>query len=92
MSLTKSLNYHDREAGPPLEELRKRTKKCLVGGLGHNTTLVHGTLADVDAQVQDAWQEVNHRGLILGPGCVASLESPEANVLQLRKSVARTAE
>jgi uroporphyrinogen decarboxylase len=86
-----ALNYHDREAGPSLAELRKRTKKCLVGGIGHTTTLVHGTLADVDAQVRDAWRQVNRRGLILGPGCVASLESPEANILQLRKSVERTA-
>ena len=87
-----ALNYHDREAGPSLAEMRKRTKKCLVGGIGHTTTLVHGTPADVDAQVRDAWRQVNHRGLILGPGCVGSLESPEANVLQLRKSVEKTAE
>jgi len=82
-----ALNYHDREAGPSLTELRKRTRKCLVGGIGHNTTLVHGTQAEVDAQVKDAWRQVNRRGLILGPGCVASLESPEVNILQLRKSV-----
>jgi uroporphyrinogen decarboxylase len=87
-----ALNYHDREVGPSLAEMRKRTKKCLVGGIGHNTTLVHGTQAKVEAQVRDAWRQVNRRGLILGPGCVASLESPEANVLQLRKSVERTAE
>ncbi len=86
-----ALNYHDREAGPSLAEMRKRTRKCLVGGIGHDTTLVHGTPADVDAQVQDAWRQVNRRGLILGPGCVASLESPEVNILQLRKSVEKTA-
>ncbi len=86
-----ALNYHDREAGPSLAEMRKRTRKCLVGGIGHDTTLVHGTPADVDAQVQDAWRQVDRRGLILGPGCVASLESPEANIFQLRKSVERTA-
>ena len=71
--------------------MRKKTKKCLIGGIGYTTTLVHGTPADVDAQVQNAWRQVNHRGLILGPGCVGSLESPEANVLQLRKSVEKTA-
>ena len=85
------LNYHDREAGPSLAEMRKKTKKCLLGGIGHTTTLVHGTPADVDAQVQDAWRQVSRHGLILGPGCVASLESPEANILQLRKSVEKTA-
>ena len=86
-----TLNYHDREVGPSLAEMRKRTGKCLIAGIGHSTTLVHGTQAEVDAQVQDAWRQVNRRGLILGPGCVASLESPEANVLQLRRSVEKTA-
>jgi uroporphyrinogen decarboxylase len=86
-----ALNYHDREGGPSLAEMRKKTEKCLVGGIGHTTTLVHGTPADVDAQVRDAWGQVNHRGLILGPGCVGSPESPDANILQLRKSVERTA-
>jgi uroporphyrinogen decarboxylase len=85
-----ALSYHDREAGPPLAEIRKRTRKCLIGGIGENTTLVHGTPAEVDAQVQDAWRQAGHRGLILGPGCVASPESPEANVVQLRKSVEKT--
>ena len=87
-----AINYHDREGGPSLAEMRKKTNKCLIGGIGHTTTLVHGTPADVDAQVLDAWRQVNHRGLILGPGCAGSLESPEANVLQLRRSVERTAE
>jgi uroporphyrinogen decarboxylase len=82
-----AFNYHDREAGPPLADLRKKTGKCLIGGIGQNTTLVHGTPQDVDAQVKDAWAQVNRRGLILGPGCVANLQSPEANVVQLRKSV-----
>ena len=67
-----AINYHDREGGPSLAEMRKETKKCLVGGIGHTTTLVRGTPADVDAQVRDAWEQVNRRGLILGPGCVGS--------------------
>jgi uroporphyrinogen decarboxylase len=86
-----ALNYHDREAGPPLAEIRKRTNKCLIGGLGENTTLVRGTPRDVDAQVRDAWRQVNRRGLILGPGCVANHEAPEDNVLQLRRSVEESA-
>jgi uroporphyrinogen decarboxylase len=86
-----AFNYHDREAGPPLRELRRRTDRCLIGGIGQNTTLVHGTPAELDAQVKDAWAQVDRRGLILGPGCVASLDAPDANLLQLRKSVESTA-
>jgi uroporphyrinogen decarboxylase len=85
------LNYHDRESGPSLADMRARTGKCLLGGIGENTTLVEGTLDEVRNQVQDAWKQVNQRGLILGPGCVASLEAPERNVLELRKSVELTA-
>ena len=86
-----AFNYHDREAGPPLARLRSRTDRCLIGGIGQNTTLVHGTPAELDAQVTNAWAQVDRRGLILGPGCVANVDAPEANVLQLRKSVEATA-
>ena len=86
-----AFNYHDRESGPPLAKLRTMTNKCLIGGIGQNTTLVHGTPEEVNAQVKDAWEQVNRRGLILGPGCVANLDAPGRNVLELRKSVEETA-
>ena len=86
-----ALNYHDREGGPALGEMRAKTNKCLIGGIGQNTTLVHGSPKEVNAQVKDAWEQVDRRGLILGPGCVANLSAPEENVLELRKSVEETA-
>lgn len=91
-SAVQAFNYHDREAGPSLAELRRRTRKCLIGGLGRSTTLVHGTPAEVDAEVRDAWEQVEGRGLILGPGCVVNLDAPEENILQIRRSVERTIE
>jgi uroporphyrinogen decarboxylase len=88
-----AFSYHDREGGgPSLGELRRMTEKCLVGGLGRQTTLVQGTPGQVDAEVRDAWDQVGRRGLILGPGCVVGLDTPEENLLQLRRSVAATAE
>ena len=86
-----ALNYHDREAGPSLAKMRTKTNKCLIGGIGQNTTLVHGTAKEVNAQVKDAWRQAKRRGLILGPGCVANLSAPKENVLQLRNSVKETA-
>ena len=87
-----AFNYHDREGGPSLAQMRSRTDKCLIGGIGQNTTLVDGTPQELDSQVKDAWKQVDRRGLILGPGCVASLEAPQENLLQLRKSVESTRE
>jgi uroporphyrinogen decarboxylase len=86
-----AFNYHDRESGPSLAEMRKKTGRCLIGGIGQNTTLVHGTIQEIDVQVKEAWEQLNQRGLILGPGCVANLSAPEQNLLQLRKSVEETA-
>ena len=86
-----AFNYHDREAGPSLAEMRKLTDKCLIGGLARHTTLVKGVPQDVDAQVKDAWEQVERKGLILGPGCVGNLSTPERNILQLRRSVDSTA-
>jgi uroporphyrinogen decarboxylase len=86
-----AFNYHDREFGPPLSEMKTMTDKCLIGGIDRNKVLVEGTPADVDAQVKDAWEQVGRRGLILGPGCVANVHSKEENVLQLRRSVEETA-
>jgi uroporphyrinogen decarboxylase len=86
-----AFNYHDRESGPPLEEMRTKTSKCLIAGIGQETTFVNGTPADVDREVKDAWEQVGRRGLILGPGCVADLSAPKRNLLQLRKSVEETA-
>jgi uroporphyrinogen decarboxylase len=88
-----AFSYHDREGGgPSLGELKERTDKCLVGGLGRQTTLVRGTPEEVDAEVRDAWDQVGRRGLILGPGCVVGLDTPKENLEQLRRSVAATAE
>jgi uroporphyrinogen decarboxylase len=86
-----AFSYHDREFGPSLGSLRGRTSKCLVGGIDRGKLLVSGTPAEVDVQVRDAWEQVDRRGLILGPGCVANVKASEANLLQLRRSVERTA-
>lgn len=88
-----AFNYHDREGGGlSLGKLRSMTNKCLVGGLGRQTTLVSGTPEQIDAEVRDAWDQVDRRGLILGPGCVVDLDAPEENLWQLRRSVAATAD
>jgi uroporphyrinogen decarboxylase len=88
-----AFNYHDREGGgPSLAELRRMTRRGLVGGLGRKTTLVRGTPEQIDAEVRDAWDQVGRRGLVLGPGCVVGLDTPEENLRQLRRSVTATAE
>ncbi|KRK88275.1 uroporphyrinogen decarboxylase family protein [Lentilactobacillus sunkii] len=90
-----ALNWHDRSVSPSLAEARKITDKTLIGGLhelpyitnGQITApsiLVTGTVNQVEEHVQEAIDEVDGKGLIIGPGCVASQEVPEANIYALR--------
>ncbi|MFQ6088124.1 MAG: uroporphyrinogen decarboxylase family protein [Candidatus Methanofastidiosia archaeon] len=80
------LNWHSRGTPPSLSEARRKTKKCLVGGLDEKKTLLKGTGEEIREEILDAIEQVN-RGLIIGPGCVIPPEAPEANLLRARVAV-----
>ena len=82
-----AFNWHDRDDGPSLSEVRKVTDKCLIGGIGHKGVLLKGSPEDVAAQVKDAWQQLGGKGLIIGPGCGDQTRLPDENVLQMKNSV-----
>jgi uroporphyrinogen decarboxylase len=82
-----AFNWHDRDEGPSLSEVRKLTDKCLMGGIGHDSVLLKGKPEEVAWQMRDAVNQLQGRGLILAPGCGAGTRTPPANVLALRESV-----
>lgn len=92
------LSWHDRWGGPTLEEARKRTGKCFLGGIREvpyydeagnkirDSLLESGSIAEVENHVYEAIEQVNGRGLILGPGCCASQLSAEKNLFAVRRA------
>ncbi|GGL51746.1 uroporphyrinogen decarboxylase family protein [Sporolactobacillus putidus] len=92
------LNWHDRWVSPSLAEARKITDKCLLGGIRevpyfdeHNriirkSLLVDGSVNEVENHVREAIREVDGKGLILGPGCVADQEASEKNIYAVRRA------
>lgn len=64
------LNWHDRLTQPHLREASQRFKGLLVGGLSEHHTLMHGTHADIEAEVREAREQTGGRRLMIGPGCV----------------------
>lgn len=81
------LNWSDRWVKPSLKEARTITAKCLMGGLHEDATLPFGAPAEVKAEVEEAIRALNNKGLIIGPGCVADLRTPEANFYAARLAV-----
>lgn len=93
------LNWHDRWTPISLTEARKRTNKCLLGGIREvpyyndkkevirESLLVSGTVSEVEEHVIEAIEEIDGKGLIIGPGCVADQFSIEKNIFAIRRAV-----
>lgn len=85
-----AFNYHDRDYGPSLAEMRKRTSKCLLGGISPGGAIANGTPEEVAWEVEDAWSQLGGRGLIIAPGEVVDPRSSPANVDRLRTAIEAT--
>jgi uroporphyrinogen decarboxylase len=85
-----AFNYHDRDYGPSLAEMRKRTEKCLIGGISPKGPIAKGTPDEVAWEVEDAWRQLGGRGLIVAPGEVVDPRSRPENVDRLRTAIEAT--
>jgi uroporphyrinogen decarboxylase len=74
------INWHDRLTPPRLGEAQGRFAGAVVGGLDEGRTLAAGAPDAVGAEVRDAIAQTDGRGVIIGPGCVLPLATPEANL------------
>jgi uroporphyrinogen decarboxylase len=85
------LSWEDRQGGPSLAEARRRTKKCLVGGIDH--VMAETCSADkVYAQARQSIDEAGSEGFILACGCTFLPKTPAENMLALKQASADAAE
>ena len=77
-----SWSVHE-DGNPTLAEGRDRTGMAAMGGLGHKTTLVHGTPKQVIAEGREALKGTEGRGVILAPGCSVDVAAGEENLAAL---------
>lgn len=81
------VNWHDREAGPSLNEGAHRLRgKAVCGGI-RRETLALGDPLQVVEEAADALGQMKRRGLVLGTGCVVPIISPHANLIAARRAV-----
>jgi uroporphyrinogen decarboxylase len=76
-------NWDDRATAPTLGEGRAAVPGAVIGGLHQWATLRDGTPEQVVAEVDDAIAQTSGSGLIVGPGCVLPMNTPDANVAAL---------
>lgn len=81
-----ALNWHDRWVAPSLNEARKKTDKCLMGGI--NEAWLHTAKPeDIREHVKQALDMAGKTGFILTPGCCASMTTPKENILAIRDAL-----
>jgi uroporphyrinogen decarboxylase len=73
------VNWHDRMTSPSLKEAFEKTNLVLLGGLNERETMVKGSEEDVEREVKDAVTQTGRRRLIISPGCIIPMPTPEAN-------------
>lgn len=80
------VNWHDRWVSPSLAEARKLTDKCLLGGL-HERWFAEASPEEIPRHLREAVESAGRTGLMLGPGCVAKLNTPPINFYAARVAV-----
>jgi uroporphyrinogen decarboxylase len=65
---------------PTLADAHRRFSGALVGGLAEGGVLRSGPPAAIAAQVADAIRQTSGIGLVVAPGCVLPLATPEAHL------------
>lgn len=82
-----AVNWHDRLTAPRLAEARTRFAGALVGGLSEGRTVLHGPPGAVTAEVRDALDQTGGRGIVIGPGCVLPLATPDEHLAAVMAAV-----
>jgi uroporphyrinogen decarboxylase len=80
-------NWEDRTTPPTLAAGRALVPGAVIGGLGQWTTLKTGTPDAAAAEAQDAVAQTQGVGLVVGPGCVLPIGTPDENVAAVVKAL-----
>ncbi len=73
------VNWHDRRTRPSIGEAMEKANLVLLAGLNERETLVNGSEDEVESEVRDAILQSKRKRLVIGPGCIVPMPTPEAN-------------
>ena len=74
------MNWHDRETDPDLRTGKEKSKGAVCGGVGRIETMVLGDSQNVKSEIDNAIQQTDGTGLIIGTGCVLPQTTPLGNI------------
>ncbi len=77
---TIGINWEDQTSATSLKEGKKLTRKTVLGGIDHRGWFKTGTAEEVTEEIIETLQSAGLRRLIVAPGCVVQVDTPEENI------------
>ena len=74
------LSWEDQRLGPTLREAKTTSRRAVLGGIDHGSTLKTGSHDEVKEQVLTAVHEAGLERLIVAPGCDIPTDTPDDNI------------
>jgi uroporphyrinogen decarboxylase len=74
------LNWHDRRTAPSLSEAQRGFNGVTAGGIDEFNVLQKGTPEQVRTQIKEAFEQTKGLRLMIAPGCVALINTPDENI------------
>ena len=82
-----AINWEDQSSALSLKQGKKRFRGAVLGGIDHNGIFRTGSPEEAQKQVLDAMAEAGSDRLIIAPGCVITVDTPEENLVAVRDAV-----
>ena len=82
-----AINWEDQSSALSLKQGKKRFRGATLGGIDHNGIFRTGSPEEAQKQVLDAMAEAGPDRLIIAPGCVITVDTPEENLVAVRDAV-----
>ncbi len=82
-----AINWEDQTASIDLKEGKKISRKTVFGGIDHNGIFRTGTPDEAKEQVLDAINNAGFEHLVVAPGCVITIDTPEENIQAVKDAV-----
>ncbi|MHA2076381.1 MAG: uroporphyrinogen decarboxylase family protein [Candidatus Thorarchaeota archaeon] len=81
------VNWEDQSSALSLAEGKKKFRGVALGGVDHNGIFRTGTPDEASDQVLKAVEESGPERLIVAPGCVVTVDTPQDNLIAVRNAV-----
>ncbi|MHA2222642.1 MAG: uroporphyrinogen decarboxylase family protein [Candidatus Thorarchaeota archaeon] len=81
------INWEDQTSALSLVEGKKKFRGVALGGIDHNGIFRTGSVDEATEQVLNTVKEAGPNRLIVAPGCVVTVDTPQENILAVRDAV-----